>query len=64
MLIVDKTIGQLTEVRTPRITGLKIWADELRKLAAAKIALHLVLSNKSELNPNDKTSSNKTASGA
>jgi len=29
--------------------GLKNWADELRKLATANIALHLVLTKKSEL---------------
>ena len=35
--------------------GLNInWADELRKLATADIALHLVLTEKSELNLNDK----------
>jgi len=30
--------------------GLENWADELRKLATANIALHLVLTKKSELN--------------
>jgi len=34
--------------------GLKIWADALRKLAAASIALHLELTKKSELNLNYK----------
>jgi len=34
--------------------GLKNWAAELRKLAAANITLHLVLTKKSELNLNDK----------
>jgi len=34
--------------------GLKNWADELRKLAAANITSHLVLSKKSELSLNDK----------
>ena len=41
----DKTIGQVTKVRTPR------W---LKKTAATNIALHLVLTKKSELNLNDK----------
>jgi len=31
-------------------SGLKNWAAELRKLAAANITLHLVLTKKSELN--------------
>jgi len=34
--------------------GLKNWADELRKLAAAGITSHLVLTKKSELSLNDK----------
>ena len=34
--------------------GLKNWPDELRKLATANIALHLVLTEKSEINVNDK----------
>ena len=34
--------------------ALKNWADYLRKLATANIALHLVLTKKSELNFNDK----------
>jgi len=34
--------------------GLKNWADESRKLVTANIALHLVLTKKSELNLNDK----------
>ena len=33
---------------------LKNWADELQKLATANIALHFVLTKKSELNLNDK----------
>jgi len=52
-LYVGKTIAELTKVRTPR-RFLKNWADELRKLAAANIVLHLVLTKKSELNLNDK----------
>ena len=32
----------------------KNWADELRKLSAANITSHLVLTKKSELNLNDK----------
>jgi len=32
----------------------KNWADELRKLSAANINSHLVLTKKSELNLNDK----------
>jgi len=35
-------------------TGLKNWADELRKLAKANEALHVVLTKKSELNLNNK----------
>jgi len=50
-LYIDKTIGQPTKARTAR--RLKKWADELRKLATANIALHLVLNKKSELNFND-----------
>jgi len=34
--------------------GYKNWAVELRKFATANIALHLVLTKKSELNLNDK----------
>jgi len=34
--------------------GFKNWADALRKLAEANIALHLALTKKSELNLNDK----------
>ena len=34
--------------------SLKNWADELRKVAAANITLHLVLTKKSQLNFNDK----------
>jgi len=51
---VDKTIGQLTKVTVDHHAGLKNWADELRKLATANIALHLVLNKKSELDHNDK----------
>jgi len=43
----DKTIGQLIEVRTPRRLK-KNWADELRKIAAANITSHLVLTKKSK----------------
>jgi len=39
-LYVDKTIGQLTKVRTSRRLT-KTWADVLRKLTTAKRALHL-----------------------
>jgi len=35
-------------------TGLKNWADKLRKLAMANIAVHLALTKKSELDLNDK----------
>jgi len=52
-IYVDKTIGQLTKFRTPRRLK-KNWATELRKLVAANITLHLVLTKKSELNLNDK----------
>jgi len=34
--------------------ALKNWADYLRKLATANIALYLLLTKKSELNFNDK----------
>ena len=51
---VDKTIGQLTKATIDHRAGLKNWADELRKLATANIALHLVLNKKSELDHNDK----------
>jgi len=34
--------------------GIKNWAEELRKLATANIALHLVLTKMSKLNLNDK----------
>jgi len=51
-LYVDKTVRQLTEVRTPR--RIKFWEYELRKLATANIAFHFVLTEKSELSLNDK----------
>jgi len=35
-------------------TGIKNWAEALRKFPAANTALHLVLTKKSELNLNDK----------
>ena len=41
-IYVDKAIGQLTKVRTPRRLK-KNWADELRKLSTEVIALRLVL---------------------
>ena len=41
--------------------ALKKWADELRKVATANIALHLVLSKKSELNLSDKDVFHKSA---
>jgi len=53
MLSVDKTVGQYTKVRTPHKLQ-KNWADELRKFATANIALHVVLTKKSELNLNGK----------
>jgi len=52
-LYVDKTIGQLIKVRTPRRLK-KTWADELRKLAITNRTLHLMLTKKSELNLSDK----------
>ena len=55
-IYVDKTIGQLTKVRTPRRQN---WAAELRKLAAANITLHLVLTKMSELTLTIKTCSHK-----
>jgi len=41
-------------LKLERQAGLKNWAAELPKLAAANITLHLVLTQKSELNLNDK----------
>jgi len=41
-IYVDKAIGQLNKVRTPRRLK-KNWADELRKLSTEDIALRLVL---------------------
>jgi len=43
-------MGQLAKVRTPRI--LNDWADILRKRATTNIALHSVLTQKSEINLN------------
>ena len=57
-IYVDKTIGQLTKVRTPRRLK-KNWASQLRKLAAANITLHLVLTKKSELTLTIKACSHK-----
>ena len=42
---------ELAEIRTPRRH--KNWADELWKLATLNVALHSVLSHKSEINLND-----------
>jgi len=41
--------------------ALKKWADEFWKLATANIALHLVLSKKSELSLSDKDVFHKSA---
>jgi len=51
-LYVDKTVGQLTKVRTPR--RLKNIEQTNYENSAQQIALHLVLTKKSVLNLNDK----------
>jgi len=50
--MLTRLLGNLLKLKHHE--GLKNWADELRKLAAANITSHLVLTKKSELSLNGK----------